>query len=366
MPLSLLKLERLFSSKGLLINKYFTMNSLCVYLEVFNLNNAETFLLYIQSKYEINLERGNNVFKIEYLDILDEKGNITGDYAKEPDNHELENNYDEVEINLSPDSNNRKNLEKHMEDNYNHPVSLKDITNDDMHDLRDIFRQLRRFKFCVQNIKYKLVIVYKNYLCCVTRYNTFECFITKQRYIGTDKRLLVSLDLETLYSKIETLSLDIKTVKQGVYKVLNRNHLRNARNLKNILEQNANLSDNSNDFYSKKEQYNSYINNLEEMLEKTEISEKKTLAKIEKINEKYSDSSLKGLHLDIEKSHLMSRQQVELDKIRKIKQEILINISSLKEKQENLMLRVDKIFFDNSVMMDAIIKNINSLDLTKT
>ena len=86
----------------------------------------------------------------------------------------------------------------------------------------------------------------------------------------------------------------------------------------------------------------------------------------EKINEKYSDSSLKGLHLDIEKSHLMSRQQVELDKIRKIKQEILINISSLKEKQENLMLRVDKIFFDNSVMMDAIIKNINSLDLTKT
>ena len=366
MPLSLSKLEKLFYSKGIVINKFFIMNSLCVYLEVFNITNTETFLVYIPSKYHISLERGNNVFKIEYLDILDENGDIIGEYTKEPDNYELENNYDEIEIDLSSNNNNHKNIEKNMEESYNRPVFLKDVTKNDTQELRDIFRQLRRLKFCVQSIKYKLVISYKNYLCCIRRDNTFECFITKQTYANTDKRLFISLDIETFYSKIESLSFDIKTIRQGVYKVLNKNHLRNARNLKNVLEKNTEILENSNKLYLKKEQYSIYIKDLVKLLERTEVSEKKTVEKIKKINENYSDLSLKGLHIDIEKSHLISKQQAEFDKIMKVKQEIITNINIFKEKEENLMLNTDKIFFDNSVMMDAIIKNINSLDLTKS
>lgn len=365
MTLSLSKLERLFSSKGLVINKYFIMHSLCVYFEVFNINNAETFLVYIPSKYEIKLDRGNNVYKIEYLDILDKNGNIPRDYIEEPDNYELEKNYDEIEINLSPDTGNRKNLAKHLEENYNHPVSLKDITRDETQNLRDIFRQLRRFKFCVQSIKYKLVIVYKNYLCCIRRDDTFECFMCHFQSTNSDKRLLVSLDLETLYSKLNSLTLDIKTVRQGVFKVLNKNHLRNARSLKNMLDKNKSITDFSDDLYVKKEQYSMYITNLEILLEKIEKSQKKTLDKIDKINEKYEYSSFKGLNVDIEKSHLISRQEKELEKINGIKQDIVRNIEDLKKKQENLMLKIDKILFDNSVMLDAIIKNINSLELTE-
>jgi len=339
---------------------------MCVYLEVFNINTAETFLVYIPSKYEIKLERGNNAFRIEYLDILDENGNISEDYGGKPDNYELENNYDEIEINLGHDTSENKNLEKHMEENYKHPVNLKDITKDDTQDLRDIFRQLRRLKFCVQGIKYKLGIVYKNYLCCIRRDDTFECFIVKKRSANKDKRLLVSLDLETLYTKFESLSLDIKTVRQGIYKVLNKNHLRNARKLKNMLERNLNIVEISDDLYLKKEQYSMYINNLESLLTKIEESENKVLANITKIKEKYSDPSLKGLHIDMEKSRLISKQEAEIEKIRGVKQEIIRNSSILKDKQENLMLSIDGIFFDNSVMIDAIVKNMNSIDLTKT
>lgn len=362
MTLSLLKLEKLLSSKGLIINKYFIIHSLCVYIEVFSTNNAETFLVYIPSKYKIKIERGNNVFKIDYLDIVNENGDILGDYAGEPDNYELEKNYDEIEINLSPDNENRKNLVKHLEENYNHPVLLKDITRDDTQNLKDIFRQLRRFKLCVQSIKYKLGIIYKNYLCCIRRDDTFECFICQFNPINTDKRLLVSLDLETLYSKFNSLTLDIKTVRQGIYNVLNKNHLRNAKNLKNMLDQNTIITNRSDDLYLKKEQYNLYIINLETLLEKTGQSEKRTLDKIAKINEKYTDSSFKGLYVDIEKSRLISKQESELEKIIGVKQDIIKNITEIKKKQENLMLKIDKIFFDNSVMLDAIIKNINSLE----
>ena len=198
MPLSLLKLERLFSSKGLVIKKYFIMHSLCVYLEVFNILSADTFLLYIQSKYEIKLEGGNNVYTISYLNILDENGNISGDYAGEPDNHELEKNYDEIEINLSPDTGAHKNLAKHLEENYNHPLSLKNIDINDTQCLRDIFRQLRRFKFCVQSIKYKLGIMYKNYLCCIRRDDTFECFDIQHYPINNENMKTLKIEAITL------------------------------------------------------------------------------------------------------------------------------------------------------------------------
>lgn len=363
MPLSLSKLERLFSSKGLVIKKYFIMYSLCVYLEIFNTRSSDKFLLYIPSKYEIKLERGNNVYTVSYLNIIDENGNIPGDYAGEPGNYELEKNYDEIEIGLSPDTGSHKNLVKHLEENYKHPLSLKDIDRDDTQCLRDIFRQLRRFKFCVQSIKYKLGIVYKNYLCCIRRDDTFECFVIQKYPKNVEKRLFVTLDLETLYSKLNSVSVDIKTVRNGIYKVLNKNHLRNSKNLRNMLEKNISIVNRSDDFYIQKERFGLYITNLESMLEKVDISEKKVLEKLEKLNEKYSDPGLRGLHIDIEKSHLISKQEAELEKVNGVRREIVKNIDEMKEKQETLMLNIDKVFFDNSIMLDAMIKNINSLEI---
>lgn len=358
MPLSLNKLDRLLSAKGLLPKKYYTIHGFCVYIEVLSINNADSFMLYIPSKYEINVpNHGNDVYKVIYIDI-NENGTIPGDYAGEPDNFDLEKQYEEIDIDLSPAKLHNKDIQGYLEENYNHPLSLKDISKDDTNNLREIFRQLRRLKFCVQNLKYKLCILYKDYICCIRRDDTFEGFYAKHLRGPPERKLMVTLDLETLYEKIESVSIDVKTVREGIYQLLDKNQGKHLRNLSKMLEQKNNLSLFSQNVLMKKNQYAMHLKKLENLLTSLGIAEKKNIEKLIEIEEKYnSDTSIKGLHTDIERSHLISKYESELSRINGVKQELIRNILIIKSKHEDLALKTDVVCFDNSIMIDAIVKN---------
>ena len=56
MVLSISKLERLLTSKGLIMSKFYILHGMCIYIEVFNVLNTETFLVYIPSSYDIGCE----------------------------------------------------------------------------------------------------------------------------------------------------------------------------------------------------------------------------------------------------------------------------------------------------------------------
>lgn len=361
MPLSLYKLERVLTTRGMIPKKYFVIHGLCVYIEVLSTANADSFLLYIPSKYEISIESGNDVYKIEGIE-LDEEGNIPGDYAGEPDNFELDRVYEEIDINTDPHGGDTEDFAKHLEENYNRPVSLKDITIEDKINLRDIFRQLRRFRFCVQSIKYKLGIIYKNFICCIHRNDSLRFFMIKHYPKKDIRKFMVTLDLETLYSKINTVALDIQSVRAGVYKVLDKNQLKHARNLKSMLETESKITVYSEAIYAQKARFAEYISQLEIMLTRLGESERRVIEKLVGVEEKYSDPSLRGLHTDIEKTHIVSKHETELERINTLKQEVIRNLITLKVKQEHLALAVDKIFFDNSVMLDAILKNMRDLE----
>ena len=75
-----------------------------------------------------------------------------------------------------------------------------------------------------------------------------------------------------------------------------------------------------------------------------------------------NESGYKGLHSDIEKSHGDSKYNKEHEKIIKVKDEIIKNILTLKSKQEDIFLFLDKVLFDNTIMMDSIIKNIEMIN----
>jgi hypothetical protein len=361
MPLSINKLEKLLTGKGLLPKKYFAIHGLLVYLEVLSIANADSFMLYIPSKYEIKIAGGNDVYKAKYIEIS-EDGHIPGDYAGEPDNFDLEKAYDEVDIDLSPDTHGHHDMAGHLEENYNHPVSLKDISKSDTLQLREIFRQLRRLKFCVQSLKYKLCIMFKDYLCCIRRDDTFEGYVIHHLEGPSERKLLVSLDLETLYEKIDSVSVDIKTVREGIYRVLDKNQSKHIRNLQKMLEQKNDLTTFSDVVLRKKTQYATYLSYLEQLLSDLGCAEKKNIENLMEVEERYSDSSsLKGLHMDIERSHQVAKYETELSRINVVKQELIRNILMVKIKHEDLALKVDKICFDNTVMIDAIVKNFVTL-----
>jgi len=355
MTLSFNKLEKLLSGRGLLPKKYFTLHSFIIYIEVLCLSNAGCFMLYIPSKYEIELAGGDDVYKVKYIDIT-EDGHIPDDYAGESD---VIKNYNGIELSSNE---NHTDIQGYLEEKYKHPVSLKSGKNQDIINLKEVFRQLRRLKFCTQNLKYKLAIVFDHHLCCIRRDDTYECFAIQGNSLGEEKRLMVTIDLETLYEKIDTVSLDIKTIRDGVCKVLDKNQNKHIRQIQKMLEQKNKLLVFAGIVKEKKDKYSKALERLEKLLADLVIVEKKNMEKFVEAEEKFSrQTNFKGMNADIERSNQIYKFEAEIDRINSIKQELIRNILTARSKRENLSLRVDNIVFDNIVMIDTVINNFTKL-----
>lgn len=356
MPLSIQKLEKLLSIKGFVPKRYFIMHSFCVYIEIMSITDTDVFLLYIPSKYKFTVHKGNNVYKIKYVDIDEDKNNTVDDYAGQPDDNLLENTYTEIDIDASP-AVKGGNIAHHLEENYKRIITLNDVSNDDSNELKDIIRQLKRLRFCVQNVKYKITVIYKNFLCSIKRDDSIECYVIKKYTSKNHKQLYVTTDLELLYKKMDSLTLNMKTIRKGIYHILDKNHITHTRILNKLLEEKGDIMGCSENVYTKKIKYEKYLKESNEMLEVVTKSEKTTIEQLYEINEKYNNPGIKGLHNDIEKSHIIDKMNNDLYNIQKIKEDVIKNLIELKTKRDDTMLTVDKIMFDNSVMLDAIFRN---------
>jgi hypothetical protein len=350
--LSFKKLQYLLTSNNFIIQKIFSMYDQCVYIEVLA-KNADVFILYIPSKYEIKPPESDSVFKIDQIEISDIE-NLAFKYGGEPEDIDVEKSHEEIEINKD----NPNDLVKHLEENYNRPIAIKDNSKENKQIMNNIYRQVNRLKFCVQNLKYKLAILFKNYICCIRRDDSVECYIINN-FIGNNLRTFYAIvDLETLYEDMNTIVEDVKTVREGIYRVLDKTQKTHSKRLKKMIEQeHSDVSDFSLIVSNKKEKYSTYIEKFQCMLEKIEITEKNIIEKLYYIENKYSDPNKKKLYNDIEKQHEKSCHDTELHKIKQVKMQITKHLLDLKSKREDTFLAVDTLLFDNNVMIDAVTKN---------
>jgi hypothetical protein len=286
--------------------------------------------------------------------------NTADDYAGKPDEHVVENTYQEIDVKMSPTVQGN-NIGHHLEENYKRSITLKDISPEDSKELKDIIRQLKRLRFCVQNVKYKIAILYKNYLCSIKRDDSIECFSIKKYRGKACKKLFVTCDLELLYEKMDSLMLNMGTIRKGLYHILDKNHFTHSRTLQRLLNEKSTIVEFSDGAYAKKVEFEKYLIETNEMLVVINKSEKSILEKIYELNDRYKNQGLKGLNNDIEKSHLLSKLNIELVEIQKIKEEVVRTIFDLKTKREDTMLTVDKIMFDNNVMVECVLRNFTEL-----
>ena len=359
MPYSLSKVEDLLASRGFIAKKYFTLDEYCIYIEAFSVSNANTFMLYISARYELKVPEKDNVFKLKYMEMNPDE-TIISNYAEEPDNVDIEKYYNDHDIELDTEKFS-DDLEKKLKEHYNKPLLLKDLSKEDNKNLKDIFRQMSRFMFCVQNIKYKLSIVYKNYLVSITKDDELDCFLIYDYPKNIEQQLLIYIDLKTFVLKIETVSEDIIIIKDGIHRLLDQNQRKHSKLLSEMLEQRVSILQISMIVERKKEEFNLYIKEYEGLLLNINESERNTLDKIQETKKSYSEFSVKGFHHDVERSHLMAQYEKELVKINGIKQQIMENILAIRSKHENITLKMDRILFDNSIMINEISKNFAKL-----
>lgn len=357
--LSITKLQEFLTAQGLIIFRYYVMDGMCFFLEVQSIKTADVFMLYLPSKYNFSVEHGKDVYKIKYIDIGTSSRNVTQDYAHEPDNLDVEDIYRNDDDNGAEAGDGKNdNMEDRMEGKYKHDVRLKDISKDDLAVLKSIYRQIRRLRYCVQNLKYKVAIVYKNYICAIRRDDSINLIVVKHMTGDSCKKLMVIADLETLSRKDERSVEEIRTVRNSIYRILERNQGTHARTIFRMIESQKDIVAIPEQAQRKKDNYDRMLDHLSVLLETVNEVEHKLESDLEALN---ADTVMSGLQTDITRAHHKAKLEKDMDRIMIIKDDICKTLIAVRAKRESAALSIDTIMFDNTVMFDTMIKNFASL-----
>lgn len=355
MPLSLNKLRKILYEKGFITKKMYKISGNCNFIEIISILSGDMFMLYVPSKYKFRVNENCHKMKLIHLNEKDRE-EIANEYAESPNQDRMEDIYDEIELETDYNKKNIDNIEELLEGKYKKPIHLKDLNIEDSYDVKCVFRQLRRLKYCVQSIRYKLVLKYKKYICVLHLDDTIECFYVKSLPMVDQRKIIVTMDLELFYENFDNLTEEITQVKSGISKVLDKNHINHSKTLQKMLEKKDTIIQVTNQLFNKKNELRKYINHFQGLLNEMNASEKINKKRLDNLNYK-NNSTNSNLTLSQQKRKIIE----EIKKNYRLKDEIIDNILKVQNQEEHISLIIDKILFDNTVMLDRIFKNLNDL-----
>ena len=229
MPSSITKIQSLLTSNNIIIKHIYTFQDICMYLEVLCIKNGNKLLVYIPPKYSISandVDSTINVYELTKF-IINNKNSIEV-YTGEMSEKEFEE-YKKVDI-KHQEHNDKLPLEDKLEEKYKRHIVLNNLIEEDEKYLFDLIRQLKRLKYCVENLEYKLSLKYKSYLLCLTESNEMEYFCIKN-YEGKDMtNMLVIVNIKDLYNNMHKLQSNINDVYNGVYSVISNTQKSQLKN----------------------------------------------------------------------------------------------------------------------------------------
>lgn len=348
MPLSIQKLDELLESKDLIPIRYFVLDGTCFYVVVYNRDFGEDFFMYIPSKYEFHLSPNNETsFKIKYIDL--EKSDNIADEFGQAQNEVVAEAYDEIHI--SPDQ--RGNLREQLEEDYQKKISLNDITDEDIKEIKAIYRQVKRLRYSTKDIRYKTGITFKNYICAVRRDDSVDCFAIENFDRRSTRQLRIIVDLETFYEKGERIVPDMIKVRNSIYSILSQNQTRHSRRMNSILDNRDKIRKIIDIAMVKREHYDRQLTRLRKMLDAVSASEKTKFSQLRSLEKKnLSDNQLSANRLAL---------QEELERLSLDRENIVSTLARMAEKKSNVILSIDKVTFDNTIMGDSMMKNFEIL-----
>jgi hypothetical protein len=316
-------------------------------VEVYHNESHQNFFIYIPSKYNFILDKntneGRHICNINTINL-----NFDTDFIDDE-------NYKEEPLRLHND---KEKLEDILEYNYKKNIELKNVPYQDILSLKEIHRQLKRLKNLVEKIKYKLCIIYKNFLIIIRRENMIEFYTLQNIQESSFKKLGIVTDLEVMFNKKEKVIQDINIVRNDIYNILQKNQGLHTQILIEMSKQQKDIFNIGEKMNSNLLLLNDSISKLKKLIDTIQSEEDKIFQEIQNLELIQNGT---GIQTDISKIHSKTRFENELAKIEHLKNELTSKLNFLTMKKENLLLNFDNIFFDNTIMFDLIIKNFAKL-----
>lgn len=330
--ISFQKLQDLFASNELLVSKYFLHRDKCRVIELISSVYAEKILLYISDEYSLDVAIVENTYILHTANIDSAPPLPIEEKYSDANMFKVENS----DINKKNPS---TNIEKTLTERYNKPLNNLDDGVDES--LEDVTKQLMRLKFCVQNVKLKLGIIFRNFLCLLSNDNTLLYFSIENFPKSNKRKMYVVVNLEYFYDNLSNVMVNVRHLEKGVYDIISRNHQSQINALNYIISLHASLPTYSTRILQQEQNYKQHITCFKELLPKILDLEKKHLEK------------LKGTNIPNEQLII----QRKLDQIIIIKNEIIESVLILKDRCSDMALTFDKVFFDNTIIVSKLMDN---------
>lgn len=316
-----------------------------IFLELLCMNTIETILVRISPKYEIQLPP--NIIEQSIEEIPHPKNT---DITLESETF-IENMYSSNEL-----LDNMTNRGKSIVDTYKKQIVVDNEKTQQLNKL-NIIRQLNRLKYCVSGLSYRLGIISNNLLCILNKKEEIVLYQMKGESPAFEKIYIV-VNFGLFYDKISTIEKECSQIITGIYNILNINQNIHTKNVNQMLEQKESISEKSNILKLKKEEYIQYIDKYLELL--YQINKSKQDKNFELIQLKKVNHSI-NLHHDMKRTHQIKKIEKDLSGIEKTRNEIIKIIKELKVKYEKLSIDLDTIMFNNLILLDNILKNIEHI-----
>ena len=354
--LSVKKLVSLIEKKGYYCSKFFCYKKACVYIEILAKETAMPYMLYIPSNYDFIYETMGNqyeYYEISYLDYTNTE-DIVDKYGK---NKLLDQDY-YADIDMKPKYNESCNMEDKLTKKYENTIVLNQYKSGEHFDLRCIVRQLERLVYSVSKLDYKLCIFYKKYLCAIKRDNSIECFYVKELHTNY-RNIIVSFDLEMMYNTTpEDIREDLGQINESVYNIFENNRQKHLDNIFAIFDKKNHIKKIYSKLLKKKSDYALQIINYQKLYNTVNDKEKDIGNRIKQY--KQTKNRYANAETNLAKIDKIKREGT---KLLDIQNKIIVNMNISRQKYNDVLLTIDKILFDNIIMLDKIMKNFTMIDI---
>lgn len=343
-------LTRYLADRDFLVKKYFVLDETYFLIEVISVLTAEFFYLYVPDSFEMKKDTpSDTTYSIKYVELKISNDKVS-EYIVNDDNL-VDNAYHNIDNDLERVT---ENIENSLEKRYNKDITLTDITQKDMGELKSMNRQLGRLKNCVETLDYKICIFYKNFFGIIRRTGNCIDFFKIRDYNQVEKKqffIVISLDsfLKKLRKNIDIVN-EINIVKNSIYKVLEKNEVSHIKFIDKILDTKNDLLKIPTHIQNKQLKYDEMIFRLENLLRILNEREKTIIQDIENIK---MENLLGNLSIVEHKNNLDKDLANTID----TKTNIIKYIFMIRQKKENIMLNIDQLMFDNTVMWNRIVNN---------
>lgn len=362
MPLNLAKVEKLLYDNKFIINGFYIYNGLCRYLKLYSLETGIVLILFISSEYDFeipsrDLEGRADVHQINEISF-DSSEDVVEKYSKYPDDKEVEEKYEHnTVIDESKTKLSNENLEQELENNYNKKIYLNDFAADQITILKDCYRQLKRVALSVKDLRYNICIIQEKYFCCIEHEDDIVCYLAETQHTDNQRTFEVVAELEYFYEKSSVISIDIESIRKGLYSVLDKNQKVNTENLEKLSQMLFSVKPMVYQLAKHKTEYNSILAKYKNLLKNMYEFEAKTAEDLQDLHLKRQNNYFN----DAQFIHQKAALENKLQSCRSVRKNIFKNMSEVQGLMDNLYLTLDRTEFDSSVMIGRIFKNFNDL-----